>query len=148
MEIRCTTRNLESISKSNLCRLRSGSIYNYFGRSAGGAMKKAETTEAGVCLGLRCSWPLVSVVVFSLVSSLATRTSCLTTTHGVVVHSGAAQGMRQHLDRDAIHWVPPVPVSTDLQATFSPHVAPARPLLGILLLDENLYNRPPPSWAS
>ena len=37
--------------------------------------------------------------------------------------------MRQHLDRDAIHWVPPVPVSTDLQATFSPHVAPARPLL-------------------
>lgn len=89
---------------------------------------------------------LVGVVMLSLVVSLATRTFRLTIPHSVTVHSGAAQAMRQHLDRDAVQWVPPAPVRTILQApTFYPHVAPAGAPLGVLLLAESLYNRPPPS---
>jgi hypothetical protein len=89
---------------------------------------------------------LVGVLMFSLVVTLATRTFHLSIPHGVTVRSGAAQAMRQHLDRDAAPWVPPTPFFTNLEApAFYPHVAPAGSPLGVLLLDESLYNRPPPS---
>ena len=88
----------------------------------------------------------VGILLFSLVVTLATRTFHVAIPQGVTIRSGAAQAMRQHLDRDAVRWVPPVPILTALQApTFYPHVAPAGSPLGVLLLDESLYNRPPPS---
>lgn len=89
---------------------------------------------------------LVGVVMLSLVVSLATRTFRLTVPHSVTEKSGAAQAIRQHLDRDATQWIPHTPVLTVLQPpTFYPHVAPAGQPLGVLLLDESLSNRPPPS---
>jgi hypothetical protein len=101
---------------------------------------------------LKSRWALVGrrafvgVLMFSLVVTLATRTFRLTIPHGVSIHSSAAEAMRQHLDSDAVRWVPPVQAVTTLQApTFYPHVAPAGPPLGVILLDESLYNRPPPS---
>lgn len=98
--------------------------------------------------GWELTWrrSLVSALMLALVVTLATRTLHLTIPHGVTVRSGAAQAMRQHLDRDAVGWIPPTSVLTALRPrTFYPHVAPAGPPLGVLLLDESLYNRPPPS---
>lgn len=89
---------------------------------------------------------LVGLVLLSLVVMLATRTLHLTIPHVVTVRSGAAQGMRQHLDRDAASWIPPTSVLTALRIpTFDPHIAPAGVPLGVLLLEKSLYNRPPPS---
>ncbi len=89
---------------------------------------------------------LVGAVMLALVVTLATRTLHLTIPHGVTVQSGAAQAKRQHLDRDAVGWIPPTSVLTALRPpTFYLHVAPAGPPLGVLLLDESLCNRPPPS---
>ena len=89
---------------------------------------------------------LVSVVMVSLVVTLATRTFPGTTSHSITVQSNSAQAMRQHMDRDAVRWAVPVATIVVSQApTFYPRVAPAGPPLPTLLLEENLYNRPPPS---
>jgi len=85
--------------------------------------------------------------MLSLVVSLATRTFHQTIPQGVTAHSNRAQAMRQHMVRDAARWVPPILVYTAQQApVFYPHVAPAGPPIpALLLIDDNLYNRPPPS---
>jgi len=89
---------------------------------------------------------IIVLAICGLTLSLATRTFRLKIAHGISVTSGDAQGMRQHLDKDAAHWVPPVPTYTALQLpTFYPYVAPAGPPLASVLFDESLYNRPPPS---
>src|SRR5580704_3422709 len=91
-------------------------------------------------------WVAMIFVMFSLVLSLGTRTFHLTIPHGVTVQSTAAQGMRQHMNRDAVGFVPPVPVFTAFQAPTSyPYVAPAGAPLPVILLEQSLYNRPPPS---
>jgi len=88
---------------------------------------------------------IIVLAICGLTFSLATRTFRLKIAHGVSVTSVDAQAMRQHMDRDATHWLPPVPVLTVLQLpTFYPYVAPAGPPLAIVLFDKNLYNRPPP----
>ena len=87
----------------------------------------------------------VSVVMFSLVFTLATRTFRVTTSHSTAVQSNSPQAMRQHMDRDAFRWAAPVAKVTVLLApTFYPRVAPAGPPIPTLLIEENLYNRPPP----
>src|ERR1700722_20727389 len=95
----------------------------------------------------RLSWrgALISVVILSLVFSLATRTFHHTVRQGVTAHSSTTQTVRQHMVRDAARWVPPVFVHTALQApVFYPHVAPAGPPIpALLLIEDNLYNRPP-----
>jgi hypothetical protein len=89
---------------------------------------------------------LVSVVMVSLVLTLATRTFRGTTPHSIAVQSNSPQAMRQHMDRDAVRWVAPVATIVLSQApTFYPSVEPAGPPLPTFLLEENLYNRPPPS---
>lgn len=96
----------------------------------------------------RKSWclPAILLAVAGLTCSLTTRTFRLTIPHGATVQVAAPQAMRQHLDRDAIRWVPPVAASIQLDApTFYPRVAPAGPPLPGLVLDGPLYNRPPPS---
>jgi len=93
-----------------------------------------------------CRVFIIVLAICGLTVSLATRTFRLKIHESVTVSSGDAQGMRQHLDRDAAQWVPPVPVFAALQPpTFYPYVAPAGPPLASVLLDESLYNRPPPS---
>lgn len=91
----------------------------------------------------------VAVVVLAIVAltgSLATRTFHGTVDQNQRFESGASQATRQHLDRDAVSWFAPVVRSVffDLP-TFYPRVAPAGPPVRALLLEENLYNRPPPS---
>ena len=87
----------------------------------------------------------VCVVMSSLVLSLATRTFGGTASRSIVVQSNSPQAMRQHMDRDAVRWAAPVAKLVVSQApTFYPHVAPAGPTLPTLLLEENLFNRPPP----
>jgi len=96
-----------------------------------------------------CYVLVVFLAIVALTASLATRTFSPTTSPGNTsqVRSISAQGMRQHLDRDASRWMPPVLVTTTLQAppVFYPRFAAAGPPLPNTLLDESLYNRPPPS---
>jgi hypothetical protein len=94
----------------------------------------------------RCRVFVIVFAICGLTISLATRTFRVEIAHSVSVSSGDAQAMRQHMDRDAANWVPPVPIFTVLQLpTFYPHVAPAGPPLASVLFDKSLYNRPPPS---
>jgi hypothetical protein len=96
----------------------------------------------------RLKWYALVVVltICALTTSLATRTFRLHFSPTATVRTNSAQAMRQHLDRDAVRWVAPVPVLTTLQApTFYPRVAPAGPPLPSLFFDESLYNRPPPA---
>lgn len=93
-------------------------------------------------------WCLLVIVlaITALTCSLATRTFPATTPHGVSAQSADSHDMRQHLDRDAVRWAPPVPVFSILQAPrFYPRVAPAGPPLPSVPFDESLSNRPPPS---
>ena len=90
---------------------------------------------------------LVALLMLSLVVSLATRTFHQTIPRGVNAHSNTVQAMRQHMVRDAARWVPPIFVHTAHQApVFYPRVAPAGPPIpALLLIEDSLYNRPPPS---
>jgi hypothetical protein len=89
---------------------------------------------------------VIVLAICGLTVSLATRTFRLTIPHGVTARSTDSHAMRQHLDRDAAQWAPPVPLLSALQApVFYPHVAPAGPKLPAALFDESLSNRPPPS---
>jgi hypothetical protein len=107
---------------------------------------KAETTDATVHSASWWRWAFVGVVMFSLVVTLATRTFHDPAPRAATVHSGSVQVMRQHMDRDAVRWAAAVANITVAQApTFYPRVAPAGPPLPTLLLEENLYNRPPPA---
>lgn len=91
---------------------------------------------------------IIALAICGLTVSLATRTFRLTTSHGVTVKSGDAQAKRQHMDRDGVHWVPPVPVLTALKAPSPagyPYLAAAGPRFATVLFDQSLSNRPPPS---
>ena len=91
---------------------------------------------------------LMLLVVVALGVSLATRVCHVVYPHSVHVRASASEGMRQHMDRDAAHWVAPVPRFTFLQtASFYPKFAPAGPPLPAVLFDESLSNRPPPPYA-
>jgi hypothetical protein len=105
---------------------------------------KADTAKISIRSVLRLVF--VSVVLSSLVLSLATRTFHETASNSTTIQSGSLQAMRQHLDRDAVRWTAPVAKIAVAQApTFYPRVAPAGPPLPTLLVEENLYNRPPPA---
>ena len=96
------------------------------------------------CTVLRLA--VVGVVIVALTGSLATRVFHGTFDQSWCVRSGTAQAMRQHLDRDALGWTAPVVHYAILDApAFYPRVAPAGPPVRALLIEENLYNRPPPS---
>jgi hypothetical protein len=107
---------------------------------------KAETTDDSADSLPWWRWALFCVVMLSLVFSLATRTFHVTTFHSTTVQSSSPQAMRQHMDRDAVRWAAPVAKVTVAQVpTFYPGVAPAGPPLSTLLIEESLYNRPPPA---
>jgi hypothetical protein len=89
---------------------------------------------------------IIVLAICGLTISVATRTFRLKIHDSASVTSGDAQAKRQHLDRDAARWAPPVPVFTVLQVpTFYPFVAPAGPPIPSTLFDESLFTRPPPS---
>ena len=86
------------------------------------------------------------LAICGLTVSLATRTFRSEVPGSTIVKSISGQPIRQHMDRDATDWAPPVAaVSNDLQVpVFYPRVAPAGPPLPHVLFDESLSNRPPP----
>lgn len=93
-------------------------------------------------------WRVLVIVlaICGLTVSLATRTFRLTFPQTHTAQSVSAQATRQHLNRDAATWVPPVPILTSQRAAaFYPRVAPGGPSLPSVLFDESLSNRPPPS---
>jgi hypothetical protein len=111
-----------------------------------GQMKRTRKIDWAMRWLPRLRSALISVVMVCLVVSLATRTFRHTSHHGVIVRSNAAQAMRQHMNRDAARFVPPVPIFIGFQAvTIHLYLQPATLRRTVLLLDENLYNRPPPS---
>lgn len=94
----------------------------------------------------RLYWAAIVLSIVALTAALATRTSVLTLSHGVSADSQLSNSSRQHLDSDAMGWVPPVatPVVAE-EVSFYPRVSPAGPPIPSLLFEESLYNRPPPS---
>lgn len=107
---------------------------------------RAKTTQFAARPVPLWRWVLVGVVMFSLVVALATRTFNDVGSRSTKVQSSSLQTMRQHMDRDAVRWAVPAAKITVAQApAFYPGVAPAGPPLPTLLLEENLYDRPPPA---
>jgi hypothetical protein len=98
-------------------------------------------------LGLHSTRLLLIVLTISaLTASLVTRTVRIEIVHCRTAQSNSPQALRQHLDRDAIPWAPPTPALALLPAsTFRPRTGTSGLPLPRLLLDESLYNRPPPS---
>jgi hypothetical protein len=91
---------------------------------------------------------LILLTIVGLSVSLATRVWHVVPVHGVSVQASVSQGMRQHMDRDAAHWVSPVSRFAFLHVTtFYPKFAPAGPPLPAALFDKSLYNRPPPALS-
>ena len=89
---------------------------------------------------------VIAVAIAALACSLATRTFRLKASQSLSVQSAAAQAMRQHLDRDAVRWLPPLPVSVVIDApAFYPRIAPAGPPIKGLPFHSPLYDRPPPT---
>jgi len=107
---------------------------------------KMGTTDFSTRSVPRWHWGFVSVVMFSLVVTLATRTFADTTLHATTVQSHSPQSMRQHMDSDAVGWASPVSeIAAEQAPTFYARVVPAGPPLPTFLIEENLYNRPPPT---
>lgn len=96
---------------------------------------------------------VVLVAVFSLALSVATRysTPCdapLPTVKTVHNHT-YPESKRQRLVKDAANWMPPATCVDGLCApNYYPRIAPAGPPIPTLVLEEKLYNRPPPSFQS
>ena len=94
----------------------------------------------------------VLLVVCSLTVSLATRYYFPVDSSSQAVKSIKVQkspdAQRQRLDKKAANWVPPVFCLTQLEAPgFSPRIAPTGLPVMSLLLEEKLYNRPPPAFT-
>src|SRR5579864_8848387 len=90
---------------------------------------------------------VIFVAVCSLTVSVATRYSTASSPSVQTVQTHVSlDSKRQRLAKDASNWMPPVICFDVLEApSFPPRTAPARPPIPGLLLEESLYNRPPPS---
>jgi hypothetical protein len=96
-------------------------------------------------LTARFSTWLVVVLLLALTVALVNRFPSATRYTTTTISAENSSPMWQHLDRDAIHWAKPELVLTALQPhAFYPLVSPAGQPAVALLLDESLYNRPPP----
>lgn len=110
-----------------------------------GSMKAIGRAQVEGCRAWSWRRALICLVLLSLVVTLATRFQ-VTVQDTATIQSSASQAMRQHMNQDAVRWAAPILQLTVLQApTFYPRVAPAGPPLATLLVEENLYNRPPPA---
>jgi hypothetical protein len=90
-------------------------------------------------LAIACSLAISVVTRYS--TALSASSSSVKT---IQTHSND-EASRQRLAKDAADWIPPVISFVGLRPpTFYPRVSAARPSIVTLLLDDNLYNRPPP----
>jgi len=96
---------------------------------------------------------VILLSVCSLIVNVATRYSTFGNPSSATVKTVQArtspEAKRQHLAKDAANWLPPVICFSVLQSPNSyPRIAPAGPPISGLVLEESLYNRPPPSFES
>lgn len=98
----------------------------------------------------RCRQWCVLVVLFAVVSLTVSVTTRYGYSHGTsqstaVQKHSSQDRVRQRLLKNAATWTPPVVCAEVLEAPpFYPRIAPAGPPIPNLLLEKNLYNRPPP----
>jgi hypothetical protein len=94
---------------------------------------------------------IVLVAICSLTISVATRygaPSAHSNDTVTVVQSSLEPGL-QRLLNNAATWVPPaVDVALLQDPVYHPHVAPSGPTISSVLLERNLYKRPPPFLLS
>ncbi len=101
--------------------------------------------------GMACRCPrwrvfIIAIAICGLSFSLATRTFHAKILRSTTITSQSAEPMRQHLNRDAMRWVAPVPVFIVFEAPSSYlRVAPVASQLPGIFFDQSLSNRPPPS---
>jgi hypothetical protein len=100
--------------------------------------------------GKRLCALMALIAVMALVVSVATRYTATrkvsSSTVSTVQKNISGVPSRQRLLKNAATWVPPVvEVSVLDVSTPYPRIAPAGPPIPNLLLEKNLYNRPPPS---
>lgn len=93
---------------------------------------------------------VILLAVCSLAASVATRycsTQSASASAGKTLHThSSAEPSRQRLTKNAANWMPPIVRSVALQAPSSyPRIAPAGPPIPNLVLENSLYNRPPPT---
>ena len=88
---------------------------------------------------------LVGLVISVLAVNVGTRTFRLQISHSATASACSAQGMRQHLERDAQPWVVPV-LPTAIPHVRPFHISAAHPDgFPSALLQQRLFDRPPPS---
>jgi len=109
-------------------------------------------TKLGKPCHKRWCTAIVLVAVCTLAFSVTTRYSFLagppSETRTVVQNPHSLAPKLQRLLNDAATWIPPLVESSVLHDPgYYPHVTPSdAPVLGVLL-ERNLYNRPPPSHS-
>jgi len=125
-------------------------ISSYMLENSGTVERMLHPTNPNVP-GIKRWWALmVLLAVCSLAVSVATRYTSAPagpdgTTTSVRNHVAPEPG-RQRLLQNAATWIPPVICSIIFQVPLSySRIAPDSPRVPNLLLEENLYNRPPPS---
>jgi len=92
---------------------------------------------------------MVLAIVCSLTVSLVTRYSTAwnasSSTVKTVRTNSNEETKRQRLAKDAADWIAPAIYFAGLRPpVFYPRISAARPSIAKLLLDDGLYNRPPP----
>lgn len=110
-------------------------------------MEEISTIHAGSRHKRPLWWMLTGILLVSLVVTLAIRFNVgLTVQHTTMAKSGSLQAMVQRMNRNAFGWTAPVlDLGVLTVPSFHPRVALPDPTLPSLPLEENLYNRPPPS---
>lgn len=108
-------------------------------------MRGTKTTKTEGHWAEVCHRALVGLVLLSLVVTLATRFQ-VTVPGTTMVQASASQSTRQHMNQDAVRWTTPILQLTLLQvpALYARPALPG-PVLPALLIEESLYNRPPPA---
>lgn len=95
---------------------------------------------------------VILLAVCALTVSVATRyghaQSASASTGKTLQKHSSPEPSRQRLSKNAANWIPPVVRSITLQAPSSyPRIAPAGPPIPNLVLENSLYNRPPPTQS-
>jgi len=95
--------------------------------------------------GIRCRL-FILFLLLTLTIHLGSRYHHVSGSGGDKLHARVSSPKWQQLASDALQWRAPVLALTTLSpVSFYPHVSPAGPPAAALLLDESLYNRPPPA---
>lgn len=92
---------------------------------------------------------IVLVAICALTVSVATRYGSAVSgndaARAIETHSSWEPGLQRLLD-NAVTWIPPVVADAVFYApAYYRHVAPSGPTVSSVVLEKNLYNRPPPA---